>query len=180
MSRGNLGHGGPYGRLRALDGDVVIGASIPSLWRRLAQAIGRPDLLTQAPAADADGVWWRFGEVLRPAIAGWLAERSTRDALNVLHENGVPAASIATVTDVLSSAHARNRRVFVRSHDEIAGDFTAVGVPLQISSIPRRPSGEIPTLGRHSREILRDFLGYSDERIDTLVRAKVIAEPQPP
>lgn len=178
IRRGNLGHGGPYGRFRTRDGEMVIGASIPTLWKRLCRAIGRADLLEQAPAEDAAHVWWRFGDVLRPVLSAWAAERSTSEALKTLHEHGVPAASVATVNDVLSSAHARSRQMFVESNDEVAGNFAAVGPPFHVSSVRRRERGVIPALGRHSRDVLIELLGYSEERIDALVREKVVSEPE--
>jgi crotonobetainyl-CoA:carnitine CoA-transferase CaiB-like acyl-CoA transferase len=173
FSRDWLGHGGPYGRFRAADRDVVIAASIPSLWERLAPAIGRPDLLAQAPAPDETGRWWRFGEVMRPALVEWVGARSADEVVETLNAAGVPCAPVLGVAEMLGSAQTAARRLIVEV--PFAGAMVAtLGWPMKIEGVPEPEGGPIGAVGRDSDMILRELLGYDDERIAALRAAQAI------
>ncbi|MFN8534137.1 MAG: CaiB/BaiF CoA-transferase family protein [Dehalococcoidia bacterium] len=172
-NRAWLGHAGPYGRFRARDRDVVIAASIPSLWERLAPAIGRADLLDEAPAADETGTWWRFGEVMRPAIVDWVASRSADEVVEALNEAGVPCALVLGVAEMLGSAQTTARRMIVEVRFASATAET-MGWPMKLEGVPEPDGGPIGTVGRDTESILRDLLGYDAERIADLRRARAI------
>lgn len=173
FSRDWLGHGGPYGRFRAADRDVVIAASIPSLWERLAPAIGRPDLLAQAPAADESGRWWRFGEVMRPALEEWVGARSADEVVERLSAAGVPCAPVLGVAEMLGSAQTAARRLIV-DVPFAGGTVGTMGWPMKIEGVPEPEGGAIGPVGRDSDVILRELLGYDNERIAALRAAKAI------
>ena len=168
VTRGRLGHAGPYGRFSAKDGYLVIGASIPSLWQRLAKVIGREDLLEQAPAPDAEGVWWRFWEVMRPAVTEWVAQRTCEAALELLHKQSVPAARVATVKEAAASAHIEARHMILEGSHPVAGSFGVVGSPIKISGVPEPEARPVPLLGEHSDDVLRELLGYDEAQLASL------------
>jgi crotonobetainyl-CoA:carnitine CoA-transferase CaiB-like acyl-CoA transferase len=173
VSRNWLGHAGPYGRFKALDGDIVIGASIPSLWERLAKTIGHPELLAQAPAVDAEGVWYRFGDVMRPYVTEWVAERTAEEVVNEISGAGVPCAQVFGVGEMLASPNTAARRMIVEvSHP--AGTANTVGWPMKIEGVPEPEGGRIGKVGSDNNSILGTILGYTDEQIDELKTAGAI------
>jgi CoA:oxalate CoA-transferase len=48
------------------------------------------------------------------------------------------------------------------------------GVTVQLSDTPNGIRLPPPSIGQHSDEVLRDWLGMSGDRLDALKRAKVI------
>ncbi|GIW11565.1 MAG: CoA transferase [Chloroflexi bacterium] len=173
LSRDWLGHAGPYGRFRARDRDVVIAASIPSLWERLARAIGRPDLLAHAPAPDASGRWWRFGEVMEPALRAWVSDRPAAEVVAVLSEAGVPCALVLGVAELVESEQTRARRLLVEV--SVEGERVAtMGWPMKIEGVPEPAGGAIQPPGAESEALLRELLGYDAERIAVLRAAGAI------
>jgi len=49
-----------------------------------------------------------------------------------------------------------------------------VGSPVKLSDVPRIETNSPPTLGQHSEAILKDLLGYSQDKIAALRQKKVI------
>ncbi|MSQ27295.1 MAG: CoA transferase [Dehalococcoidia bacterium] len=168
MVRGNLGHAGPYARFQAKDGYVVIAASIPTLWTRLCQAIGREDLVAQAPAPDPSGVWWRFGQVLQPHLTEWVAARSCDEVLAALRPHQVPAARVATVAEAVQSEHYRARHMLVEVDHPVAGRYRMVGSPIKMRGVAEPEGRTSPELGQHSGEVLSELLGYDAARLAAL------------
>ena len=175
LTRGRLGHAGPYGRFQARDGYVVIAASIPTLWTRLCQAIEREDLLAQAPAEDAEGVWHLFGDVLQPVLEQWVGQRTVDEVLAALRAQSVPAAPIATPTEAARSEHARARHMVLEGQHPVAGTFEMVGNPVKVAGVPEPEVRWTPDLGQHTDETLRDLLGYDAARLAALRQQGVIA-----
>lgn len=167
LSRNQLGHAGPYGRFKAKDGDIVLGASIPSLWERLAKTIERTDLLSQAPAADAEGRWYRFGDVMRPAVTEWVAARTAEEVVNLISGAGVPCAQVFSVADMLSSPNTAARRMIVEVPHP-AGTAQTVGWPMKIEGVPEPEGGAIGAVGQDNVSILENVLGYTRDQIDAL------------
>lgn len=172
-SRDWLGHGGPYGRFTARDRDVVIAASIPSLWERLAPAIGRADLLELAPAPDETGRWWRFGEVMKPAIVEWVGARTADDVVETLSAAGVPCAPVLGVAEMLASPQTTARRLIVEV-PFAGGTVGTMGWPMKIEGVPEPAGGAIGAVGRDTEAVLRDLLGYDEAQIAALRAARAI------
>ena len=48
------------------------------------------------------------------------------------------------------------------------------GFPMRFSGYGRHPDRQAPTLGEHNEAVLREYLGYSNERIAALERDGVL------
>jgi crotonobetainyl-CoA:carnitine CoA-transferase CaiB-like acyl-CoA transferase len=49
-----------------------------------------------------------------------------------------------------------------------------VGSPFRMSATPASIRTAAPRVGEHSRQVLRDFLGYSDGKIEKLLNEKIL------
>ncbi|MCS7002921.1 MAG: CoA transferase, partial [Dehalococcoidia bacterium] len=172
-SRDWLGHGGPYGRFQTTDGYVVVGASIPNLWERLAKAIGREDLLVLAPAWDDTHRWWRFGEVMRPAVTDWIGARSPDEVVESLTAAGAPCAAVIGVAEMIGSAQTKARRMIIDVPFP-GGSAQTMGWPMKLSGVPEPAAGAVGAIGRDTDRLLRDLLGYDDARLAALREAGAI------
>lgn len=167
----------PHGVFRGAGGWIVIsgyGTGANSMWPRVARAIGREDL-ADAAGYRSDAERGERREEIVELIEGWLATFDTADdAVRVLRDAGVIAATVRTPYEVVTSERALRRRLVERVEHPVAGPLDVVGLPLRIGGFEpaMRPA---PLLGADTRTVLRELLGYGDERISDLADGGAIA-----
>jgi crotonobetainyl-CoA:carnitine CoA-transferase CaiB-like acyl-CoA transferase len=156
-----------YSVFPALDGYLVVGAAGPSFTRLMA-LLGREDLATElAPPGDEERRIW-FDEVVE-LISSWTASR-TRDALKAeLDAVDVPNESVRTLAEVWDDPQLEARGAFLEYEQSWLGRIRTVGNPIHMSGSPVDVGYAPPAAGEHNEEILREELGYDDERITSLV-----------
>ncbi len=104
------------------------------------------------------------GDGSEHAVAGWLRDRSPREAEAVLQRAGVAAAALASSVDLVASEHLRARGFW-----EAQGNGVLPGLPWR-ASFGRR-SGDAPGLGADTETVLIEMLGLSAADVDTLRRS---------
>ena len=163
----------PAGVFKANGGWVVIMA-FHHHWKDLCAAMGRPDLVNHERYATDAG---RLAE--RPLIVklleDWLGSFPDRDsAVACMQRHQVPAAPVLSVVETLTHPHLVERGTVRTITDPIAGTFEIPGMPLKFSAFPEDLPLEAPTLGQHNGEILREWLGLSEDDIAALGAAAVL------
>jgi crotonobetainyl-CoA:carnitine CoA-transferase CaiB-like acyl-CoA transferase len=142
----------PYEPMPTGDGDLIVVAGNDGQFRKLAAAIGAPEL------ADDD----RFATVsrrndnreeLRPFLLDRLATRSAQDWFRILSDAGVPCGPINDVRGGVELAEELGLEPVVES-----GDVRTVRNPIRMSETPARYDLAPPHLGEHSAQI-RAWLG---------------------
>jgi len=171
--RGRLQHLAPRGAFRCRDGYLALNVPDDIQWGRLCQAMGREDLQTDPQTADGTA---RAGsdDFIRSIIEAWLADKTRAEAVELLGQNGVPSGPVNTAEDIFDDPHVAARQMLVTVDDPIAGPRKYARSPLHLSATPEISTEPAPRLGEHTRPILRDLLGYGEERIDQLQEKGVV------
>ena len=134
------------------DGQVLVAGNGDGIFKRLMQAIGRPDLAADPALADNAGRVKRADE-LDAAIGAWTATRSVAEVLAVLDAAAVPAGRIYTIADIAADPHYAARGML---QDLPMPDGTTLTVPGIVPKLSRTPGTHrlnAPTLGEHSGEV---------------------------
>jgi formyl-CoA transferase len=160
----------PSNIYRAADGSwVVIAANQDTLFRRLCQAIGRPELSTDDRFAThvARG---RNQDELDKLIGDWAAGKQPAEIIEVLTAAGVVAGPINTVAEVVADPQLRARGMLVEHYDERIGEAVlGPGVVPQLSATPGRVRNAGPARpGQHNHEVYTGLLGKTQTELDTL------------
>lgn len=148
---------------------IVVAGNGDSIFSRLMEVIGRPDLGADPELAGNDGRWRRRAE-LDAAIGTWAAGLDREAALAVLDAAGVPSGPIYTAGDVIAdeqyAARDMIQRLDVSTGERVIESVAFPGiVPVMGGrSLPVRSPG--PDLGEGNEEILGRRLGYTQEQID--------------
>lgn len=160
------------------DGWIVAGGSKEKFWVRMAQALGREDLLTDARFATFET---RLGhkELLETQLAASFARETTAHWLATLAAAGVPCAPINTVGEALVDPQVVERDAVFRLEHPVWGQVIHMASPLRVGGQPhvRRPA---PTLGADTRSVLVEELGYSEDAVVALARSGAVAGPDLP
>jgi crotonobetainyl-CoA:carnitine CoA-transferase CaiB-like acyl-CoA transferase len=168
----------PFGNFTTRDGWIVIAVAKQSLWRRLCAAIGQPELASDPRFADfADRE--RNRDELGALLDGILAGRDTAEWLPALREAGVPSAPVNDVAAALADPQVTAREAVVEVEHPLLGTVRHIASPLRLDS-GRAPVALAPRRGADTRTVLAERCGYSEERIDQLVAAGVLADAPPP
>ncbi len=156
-----------YSVFPARDGYHVVGAAGPS-FTRLLTFLGRADLATGlAPAGEDERRAW-FDEIVG-IITAWTTTR-TRDELTVaLDEIDVPNEPVRTLAEVWDDPQLEARGAFLEYEQSWLGHIRTVGNPIHMSGSPVEVRYAPPAAGEHNEEILRDELGYDEERVTALI-----------
>ena len=157
----------PTNTYRCSDGkDVIIGANGDSIFKRLCDAMGRPEMGVDPRLADNAGRVENEAEI-DAAIEPWMAAMSSDEALAVLEAAEVPSGPIYSVADMFNDEHYKARGMF----ETVTSNGKPLKVPAMIPKLSDTPGGTQwpgPELGAHTDEILSDMLGMSDADIAAL------------
>jgi len=169
-------HIAPYRAFEASDGDLVIAAFSQAFWVKFASAIGRPEL-TKDPRYRVIDDRKIHKDELQSMLEPLIRSKTVAEWLAIFDANDVPSAAIASIGDVLGSAQAQARELVVDFVHPKAGPLRALGTPCRADGAVLRSPYPPPMLGEHTDQILKDLLGYSEERIAALRAAKSLDSP---
>ncbi|GAB3397384.1 CoA transferase [Amycolatopsis echigonensis] len=152
---------------------ILLAANQDTVFRRLADAMGRPELATDERYA-THGARGKSMEELDGLIAEWTSTMKADDLLELMNDKGVPAGRIYRAKDMLTDPHFAAREAIVRLvHPEI-GEFAMHNVVPKLSDTPGKVRHVGPELGEHNEVIYRDLLGLADDELVSLRSAGVI------
>ena len=162
----------PTGVYPTSDGYVNIAAAGKVIWTRLCEALGAPDLATQAEYATGE-----LRSKNRAALAKVLAELTRRHSsaqlIALLNDAGVPCGPIYKMDQVFADPQVEHLQMAVPVPRPEGGELKLVGPAMKLSRTPARMKRAIGAAGEQNAEILGE-LGYSAAQIDALRAAKVI------
>jgi len=157
----------PYNTFRAADGYIAILSVTDAHWHALAALVGGPGLAADERFATLKGRVDRMEEV-DALVAGWTATRTRDEIAAALQQARVPHAPVRELPEVAADPNLWGRGMLrTQDHPEL-GQITVAHSPLIFASTRRGPLTPSPALGEHTREVLAEVLGYSNEQLDEL------------
>jgi crotonobetainyl-CoA:carnitine CoA-transferase CaiB-like acyl-CoA transferase len=170
MTPGRLGNAHPnivpYQVLRTSDGHLILAVANDRQFASFCRAA-----CIEAISADArfstNGARVGHRDDLVAILEPVLAQRSTADWIALLEAANVPCGPINRIDRVFADPQAIARGLVVRMpHGAEAVDLVAS--PLRLSKSPPEYRSAPPLLGEHTDEVLRAWLGLSDNEIAKL------------
>ena len=162
-----------YGCYECADGKfIVIGANGDSIFKRLCEQMGRPDMAEDARYASNDGRV-EHEEEIDEAIAVWTTALDSVTALSLLDQARVPSGPIYSVADMMVNEHFIARGLF----EEVDVNGKTLKIPAMIpklSETPGRTDWAGPEVGAFNDEVYGDLLGLSAGEISSLKQKGVL------
>ena len=156
------------------DGEYMIGANKDSLWQRLAEAMGMPDLGTDPRFAthlarghnqfELDGI-----------INAWAATLTVDEVDALMIAYSIPAGRVYRAPEMLEDPHFQAREAIIEVETERYGKLKMQGAFPKMSATPSSVRSPAPSIvGQHNAEIYGGLLGMDIAELDRLKAAGTI------
>ena len=163
----------PTNTYRCSDGKfIIIGANGDSIFRRLCETMGRPEMGSDPRLENNAGRVQHEAEI-DAVIEDWTGSMDASQALDLLEKARVPSGPIYNVADMLADPHFNARGLFE--------DVDVNGEPLKVPAIipklsetPGRTDWAGPEVGAFNREVYGELLGLSDEELASLAAKGIL------
>jgi formyl-CoA transferase len=155
------------------DGLVLIAANQDTVFGRLCEAMGRPELARDARYNSHQARGARQKE-LDDLVGDWTRTLPTRKVLDLMSEFGVPAGLIYRAPEMLDDPHFMARDAIVTIDHPQFGKLRMQNVAPKLSETPGGIRSASPELGQHNDEVYLGLLGMAPDRYDQLKQRKVI------
>jgi len=153
----------PSNVYRSSDGKwVVIAANHDTLWRRLANLIGRPELAEDERFAThhARG---EHEDLLDELIGAWAQQHTAAELDELVNDAGVVCAPVYDAADVYADPYFRERELLIGYEDEVHGAITAPGVVPKLTGTPGRVRTPARwTVGADTEDVLAELRAGDD------------------
>ena len=166
---GNRSHNAsPRGTYKTQDGKwVALSASTPASAEAMFKALGLERLLADPRFATNDARIAN-GEAVDEALAEAIGRRSREEIVRLFETEGLTAAPVYDIADIMEDPHFKARRTFVEVPDPQLGTVTMSAPTPRLSDTPGTIRWAGPALGADNREVFADELGLSDVELDRL------------
>ena len=145
----------PSNTYKSKDGvHIAIGGNGDSIFKRLAQTMGRDDWANDPVLSNNAGRATRARE-MDEGIQAWCSTHDAEYLLDVLSKAQVPSSKIFSIKDIVHDPQYLARGLFQTLTLDDGPTLQVPGVVPKLSKTPGRVRGRGPTLGEHNGEILK-------------------------
>ena len=156
------------------DGEYMIGANKDSLWQRLAEAMGRPELGMDARYATHLARGHNQIE-LDNIINEWTKTLTVDQVDAMMTACSIPAGRVYRAPDMIGDPHFQAREAIVEVETERFGKLKMQGVFPKLSVTPSSVRSAAPSIvGQHNAEVYGELLGLDAAELDRLTASGVI------
>jgi crotonobetainyl-CoA:carnitine CoA-transferase CaiB-like acyl-CoA transferase len=166
----------PSNVYRTEDGHwLAVGANGENVFRRLAQAMGQPELATDERFHD-NRARVAHHEELDEIVGAWVASKPMGEARAILDEVGVPAGPVMSIADIAADPQYQSRGMVAQMLDERMPEGIAVvpGIVPRLSATPGALRWSGRDLGADNAMVYGETLGLTPEEISRLAAQGVI------
>lgn len=172
---GNVHYGAvPGNNFETSDGRyMTLTCSSDTIFRRICQAMQRPDLAQDPMLATHKQRWEKVGE-LNQIVADWIRHMPVETVSAALDRHGVPYSIALTIRDIVEHPHYAARDNIVSVNHPKLGPIKMQGVVPKFSHTPAKKVEPAPSIGQHNAEIYQSYLGMSASEMAALVQEGVL------
>ncbi|HEX2558884.1 CaiB/BaiF CoA-transferase family protein [Phenylobacterium sp.] len=152
---------------------ILIGGNGDTVFARLAEAMGRPELASDERYATHAARGANQAE-LDALIAEWTSRQSLAALLDLLESKGVPCGRIFRAPDMLEDPQFKAREAIVETEHPVFGRIKMQNAFPKLSETPGRVRWPGPALGEHTDAVLREVAGLTAAEIEALRAKRVI------
>ncbi len=162
----------PYQSFQASDGWFVVAVGNDKQFEAFCKVIGKPELSADERFS-TNSARVQNREILIPLLKPIFMQKTVSEWLALIGDQ-FPCGPINNFEQVFSMPHVQEREMLVQMEHPTIGALPLVGSPLKMGGTPVSYRLPPPLMGQHTKDILRESLGYSDEKVMALAKGGCI------
>jgi len=162
----------PYNSFLTKDYPIVIAAVGDQFWPRLLKLFNNVEL--QDPKYVTAYERQKDKDKLEKIIQQELIKEKSGYWLSLLEKESVPCARVNNIEQAINDEQVRHRNMLVDVPHPNGGSVEVPGNPIKLSEVTSEEFLAPPLLGEHTKEVLNEWLGYSDEDLESLDKLQII------
>ena len=165
----------PYDSYQAKDGKVIIACGNQKLYEKLCREVLDMEWMITDERFLTVPLRVQNNKIQKKYIEEWTMQHTVAEVVDIILGHGIPAGPINNVKQIVEDDHIRNaREMFIDVDHPKIGPMVVNGNPIKLMDMMPRVNYPAPTLGQHNEEILKGFIGLTDEEFAELAEKKVI------
>jgi len=162
----------PYNSFTTQDGFVVIAVITDAFWEALLNVVNVDSLRDSKFSKSVDRL--KNQEFIETELNKILSTKPSEFWIKALNDAKVPCGPINTFSQALSDEQVIHRNMVVEVEHPDGGKVKMPGNPVKLSYTNEDSYTPPPHLGKNTKEILREWAGYDEIEIQTLIDKKII------
>ena len=162
----------PYNSFATKDYPIVIAAVGDQFWPRLLKIFTNPELQDSKYITAYERQ--KDKEKLENIMQAELLKEPSDYWLNRLEAESVPCARVNNLEQAINDEQINYRNMMVDVPHPAGGSAKVPGNPIKLSSEESEEFLAPPLLGEHTKEVLMEWLGYSEEELKEMDNLKII------
>jgi CoA:oxalate CoA-transferase len=156
------------------DGYIYIAPLTSKMWEDFCKIMGKNDWSkSDSPYFTSDGRL-EHRVFLEENISEWTIQFSKKEVFEMLQEVGIASGPVNTLEDIANDPHIKERNMLRKMKVGNGEEVFVNGVPLKVKEDELTEFTSPPSIGEHSRDILKE-LGYSSIEINRFIEKDVIS-----
>jgi formyl-CoA transferase len=148
-------------------------ASTESVWQRLTDAMGKPELAEDTRFKDHKARVENSDEI-NGIVREWVSRRTSGEIEDIFNEHGIPFSFTYDIQDAFQDEHYQERENLVRVPDDELGEMVVQNTVPKMSETPGGIDHLGPEQGAHNEEVYGEMLGYDEDMLSELRESDVI------
>jgi len=162
----------PYNSFATKDYPIVIAAVGDQFWPRLLKIFTNPELQDSKYITAYERQ--KDKEKLEKIMQAELLKEPSDYWLKRLEAESVPCARVNNLEQAINDEQINYRNMMVDVPHPAGGSAKVPGNPIKLSSVESEEFLAPPLLGEHTKEVLMEWLGYSEEELKEMDNLKII------
>jgi crotonobetainyl-CoA:carnitine CoA-transferase CaiB-like acyl-CoA transferase len=152
---------------------LALTVSSNGVFQRLCKAMNNPDLANEAKFASHAHRWAHIREI-NGIVGDWIKSQSVEKISHALDANGLAYSLIYSAADIAVDPHYEARGTIATVDNPRIGPLKVQAPQPRLSATPAPAIRVAPELGAETDLVLKDWLGFSDVKLNSLRNDGVI------
>jgi formyl-CoA transferase len=146
------------------------------VWEKICTVIGKPEWITDPEYAKPAARLPKLKDIFA-TVEEWTMTKTKFEAMEILNKYDIPCGPILSMKEIAEDQSLRATGTVVEVDHPTRGKYLSVGNPIKLSDSPTEVTRS-PLLGEHTEEILREVLGFDENRIAEIKNSGAVGQAQ--